>query len=52
MEKVLYYINVAKEEGGKIECGGERVIVKGLEKGFFVAPTIVSGYDFSWFPYI
>lgn len=36
MEKVLNYIEVGKEEGAELLCGGNRV----GNKGFFVAPTI------------
>jgi aminomuconate-semialdehyde/2-hydroxymuconate-6-semialdehyde dehydrogenase len=46
MEKVLEHIKVAKEEGGKILAGGERVIVQGrCEDGYFVSPTIIEGLD-------
>jgi aldehyde dehydrogenase (NAD+) len=31
----------ATAQGGKILCGGERVSVKGLEKGYYVTPSIV-----------
>lgn len=42
MNKVLSYIDLAKQEGGEILCGGERVIIKGrCEKGYFVAPTVI-----------
>ncbi|KAJ3093086.1 Aldehyde dehydrogenase 8 member A1 [Quaeritorhiza haematococci] len=43
MQKVLYYIDLAKKEGGKVLCGGERVIVPNLENGYFVRPTIITG---------
>ena len=29
MEKVLSYIELAKEEGGTVLCGGERVVLDG-----------------------
>jgi aminomuconate-semialdehyde/2-hydroxymuconate-6-semialdehyde dehydrogenase len=46
MNKVLSYIELAKEEGGKVMTGGERVIVKGrCEEGYFVAPTVILGLD-------
>jgi len=46
MEKVLSYINLAKEEGGKILCGGKQVKLddKGL-KGWFVEPTVIEGLN-------
>lgn len=44
MNKVISYIELARNEGGTILCGGERVIVKGrCEKGFFVEPTVITG---------
>lgn len=44
MEKILSYIDLAKDEGGKILCGGERVTVEGRCKdGWFVAPTVIEG---------
>jgi aminomuconate-semialdehyde/2-hydroxymuconate-6-semialdehyde dehydrogenase len=44
MNKVLSYIELAKQEGGKIMSGGNRVMLKGrCEKGFFVEPTIITG---------
>ncbi|HLU61073.1 MAG TPA: aldehyde dehydrogenase [Gammaproteobacteria bacterium] len=44
MEKVLGYIELAKQEGGQIECGGERVVVEGrCREGWFVAPTVITG---------
>ncbi|QBG49001.1 aldehyde dehydrogenase family protein [Verrucomicrobia bacterium S94] len=40
MEKVLKYIEIGKEEGATLLCGGERLTDGELGKGFFVAPTI------------
>ncbi|MBN9400925.1 MAG: aldehyde dehydrogenase ['Candidatus Kapabacteria' thiocyanatum] len=46
MEKVLSYIQLAREEGGTVLCGGERVIPDGrCAGGFFVAPTLIEGLD-------
>jgi aminomuconate-semialdehyde/2-hydroxymuconate-6-semialdehyde dehydrogenase len=43
-EKILSYINLAKEEGGKILCGGSSVNPGGKNKnGFFIEPTIIEG---------
>ena len=39
--KVLGYLELAKEEGGKFETGGSKVV--GIEKGFFIEPTIITG---------
>ena len=41
MEKVLSYIELAKEEGGTLLTGGHRVTLDGrCEKGYFIAPTV------------
>ena len=46
MLKVLSYIELAKEEGGTILCGGERIFLSGEnEQGFFIAPTVIEGLD-------
>jgi aminomuconate-semialdehyde/2-hydroxymuconate-6-semialdehyde dehydrogenase len=46
MKKVLSYIELAKQEGGKILCGGEQVKISGrCEAGCFVAPTVITGLD-------
>ncbi len=46
MEKVLGYIQLAREEGGTILTGGDRVSVGGrCANGFFVAPTLIEGLD-------
>ena len=46
MNKVLSYIQLAKQEGGKILCGGNRVKISGrCEKGYFVEPTVITGLD-------
>src|SRR5699024_6882307 len=42
IDKYLHYIDVAKKEGATIECGGERLMDDGKEKGYFVAPTVLS----------
>lgn len=40
-EKVMHYIDIAKEEGGTILTGGKRP--GHLEKGYFIEPTIIVG---------
>lgn len=43
-DKINYHINLAKEEGGTVLCGGEVVKVKGrCENGWFIQPTIIEG---------
>lgn len=39
--KVLNYIEIAKEEGAKIVCGGHPVTENGLDKGYFIKPTLL-----------
>src|SRR5207244_11070190 len=44
LEKVLSYIEIAKDEGGKILTGGKRVRVEGrCAGGWFVEPTLIEG---------
>jgi aminomuconate-semialdehyde/2-hydroxymuconate-6-semialdehyde dehydrogenase len=44
MEKILSYIALAKQEGGKIEFGGTRLkLARPFENGYFIEPTIISG---------
>ena len=42
MEKILSYISIALEEGGKVLTGGNRVKLGGeLEDGYFIQPTVI-----------
>ena len=41
MEKVMEYIEIAKQENGKILCGGNKVSVKGYENGYYLEPTVI-----------
>jgi aminomuconate-semialdehyde/2-hydroxymuconate-6-semialdehyde dehydrogenase len=44
MNKVLSYIELAKQEGGKVLCGGYRVHHEGaLAGGYFIQPTVITG---------
>ncbi len=44
-EKILYYIDLAKKEGGKILCGGKKATVTAsrCKNGWFIEPTIIEG---------
>uniref|UniRef100_UPI00404A5BAB aldehyde dehydrogenase n=1 Tax=Fulvivirga sp. TaxID=1931237 RepID=UPI00404A5BAB len=43
MNKVLSYIELAKEEGGEVLTGGQRIKVDGrCENGYFIAPTVIT----------
>lgn len=43
-DKILSYIELAKEEGGRILCGGHAVQPGGeCARGWFIAPTVIEG---------
>lgn len=47
MEKVLSYIDLAKEEGGTILTGGKRVILDApYDEGYYIAPTVIEGLSY------
>jgi aminomuconate-semialdehyde/2-hydroxymuconate-6-semialdehyde dehydrogenase len=46
MEKVLSYVELAKQEGGKVLTGGERVHVEGYENGYYLRPTVIEGLSY------
>lgn len=47
LEKVLSYIEIAKEEGGKIIAGGNKVSIEGRCKGgYFLEPTVIEGLSY------
>ena len=43
LDRVTGYIEHGKKEGAKAVVGGERNTTKGLEKGYFVKPTVFTG---------
>ncbi|NNC95610.1 MAG: aldehyde dehydrogenase [Chitinophagales bacterium] len=46
MEKVLSYIELAKNEGGTVLAGGHQVKLDGrCSNGYFIAPTVIEGLD-------
>jgi aminomuconate-semialdehyde/2-hydroxymuconate-6-semialdehyde dehydrogenase len=46
MNKVLSYIELARQEGGKILTGGKQVKLGGrCANGYFVEPTVITGLD-------
>jgi aminomuconate-semialdehyde/2-hydroxymuconate-6-semialdehyde dehydrogenase len=48
MEKVLSYIDLAKEEGGTVLTGGHQVLLSGeYAEGYYIRPTVIEGlaYD-------
>ncbi|MEO8210899.1 MAG: aldehyde dehydrogenase, partial [bacterium] len=47
-EKILYYINLAEREGGKILCGGKSIKLEGrCRDGWFIAPTVIEGLAYN-----
>jgi acyl-CoA reductase-like NAD-dependent aldehyde dehydrogenase len=46
MGKVLDYVRLGEEEGGRVVAGGERV--REETGGFYVPPTIIDGVDNRW----
>ena len=44
-EKILSYINIGKEEGAKILCGGSANQEGDLSKGYYIQPTILEGHN-------
>jgi aminomuconate-semialdehyde/2-hydroxymuconate-6-semialdehyde dehydrogenase len=45
LEKVKSYIEIAKNEGADILCGGKQVIVKGAENGYYLEPTVIEVFS-------
>ena len=43
LDRVTGYLDIGKKEGAKAVIGGERNTQKGLEKGYYVKPTIFTG---------
>jgi len=40
-DKILSYIDIAKDEGGNILTGGKAIHPEGYENGWYIAPTII-----------
>ena len=46
LDKVLEYIELAKQEGGSIAIGGKRMYLNGrCVGGYFIEPTVIEGLD-------
>lgn len=41
LEKVLSYVDIAKDEGGAVLCGGNKVTIEGYENGYYMQPTVI-----------
>ena len=47
-EKVLSYVDLAKEEGGTVLTGGHAVHLEGeYASGYYIAPTIIEGLEYT-----
>jgi len=47
-DKVMSYIELAKQEGGAILCGGHTVSVPGeCSEGWYIAPTVIDGLPYN-----
>lgn len=42
LEKILSYVEIGKQEGARLICGGERITDGELAKGCFMRPTLLS----------
>ena len=46
MNKIMNYIDIGKQEGAEVLCGGNRNILKGdLAEGYYVEPTLLRGHN-------
>ncbi len=46
LEKILSYVEIGKSEGARILTGGKRAYLNGgLEKGYYMEPTIFEGHN-------
>ena len=43
LDKVHGYVELAREEGGEIVTGGQRLSGEGLDDGFYYPPTVITG---------
>ncbi|MGC1203469.1 MAG: aldehyde dehydrogenase [Flavobacteriaceae bacterium] len=41
LNKIINYIEIAKKEDGNILCGGNKVVVKNYENGYYFEPTVI-----------
>jgi aldehyde dehydrogenase (NAD+) len=41
LDGILKYIDIGKREGAIVACGGKRMIENGLDRGYFMEPTIL-----------
>ena len=41
MKKILKYVKIGESEGCKVGCGGVQITENGLDKGFYLKPTLL-----------
>lgn len=41
LNKIINYIEIAKKDNGTILCGGNKVVVKNYENGYYFEPTVI-----------
>ncbi|HEY8558911.1 MAG TPA: aldehyde dehydrogenase family protein [Pyrinomonadaceae bacterium] len=44
-EKILNYIQIGRDEGAEVVCGGEMHKNEGIEEGFYIQPTLIKGHN-------
>ncbi|MBS1795682.1 MAG: aldehyde dehydrogenase family protein, partial [Acidobacteria bacterium] len=44
-EKILNYIQIGRDEGAEVLCGGEAQANEGLDGGFYIKPTLLKGHN-------
>ncbi|SFT34526.1 aldehyde dehydrogenase [Lishizhenia tianjinensis] len=45
-QKILNYIEIGKEEGAEVLCGGGKMeLNSGLENGYYIQPTLLKGHN-------
>ncbi len=48
MKKVLSYVDLAKEEGGRVLCGGHQIKLDApFENGYYISPTVIEGLHYN-----
>ncbi|WP_213974250.1 aldehyde dehydrogenase family protein [Tepidanaerobacter acetatoxydans] len=45
LKKILNYIEIGKQEGARLACGGSRITKNDLKEGYFMEPTIFTDVD-------
>ena len=48
LKSILSYVEIGKQEGARVACGGCRMTDNGLDRGYFIKPTILADVDNSW----